>query len=590
MESTRKELQWSTFQAWVGRNKGMILEAHPQDADDNQDMGRRAQGLKARPWLMRPGPYVYDQSGWALGPLVGLPALAFEENLASSSPTSEDYWGLCLSFTLSDAEEAACDFDIAEIVQATFYAMGQAGALKLTLTGPCGLLSIDKHALLEAQLRQQVRPGRGVGPHFLMAETLNFSACRGPGAQWGVGGVASILWAMFAVLTTSLRVTNPWRPAHAPLLGLGDSFPDDYRSLFPYFDLKMAKTSTQDFRIPTLTQAIFYAMVLNDVVALRVTCVIIADALTSVLECLNLGVFESWLEMNEEALRRAHSQRLAHLGADLKQVGGQEENSGSSDAPPSSSHANIEEDIVHPWEIDVVVNCMYDFQECRMARIRLAGQLGSPKELLAEGTSEGNPRSSSGSHTSSIQVESASARSSSKGKTNGPGRAALKRGRAHEEPVQEDVAEEVVGEGINFPRASTSSDIQDGPSTNFPNLKVMASLKRPTLEEKYLLPAGYKFIIPEVDATVNKPPPKCIAIYRVAFSYDRYSHWNNRKPIWNSFREPTKAEKKAFCYVNFYDREDDFPRPIPSFMARVIEAEKGPERKRSRSGDRETMN
>jgi len=47
----------------------------------------------------------------------------------------------------------------------------------------------------------------------------------------------------------------------------------------------------------------------------------------------------------------------------------------------------------------------------------------------------------------------------------------------------------------------------------------VASLKRLALEEKYLLPAGYKFIIPKADATVNKPPPKCIAIYWGTFSY-----------------------------------------------------------------------
>ncbi|KAJ8429188.1 hypothetical protein Cgig2_028761 [Carnegiea gigantea] len=34
-----------------------------------------------------------------------------------------------------------------------------------------------------------------------------------------------------------------------------------------------------------------------------------------------------------------------------------------------------------------------------------------------------------------------------------------------------------------------------------------ASLKRPALEEKYLLPTGYKVVLLEADGTVNKPPP-----------------------------------------------------------------------------------
>jgi len=49
---------------------------------------------------------------------------------------------------------------------------------------------------------------------------------------------------------------------------------------------------------------------------------------------------------------------------------------------------------------------------------------------------------------------------------------------------------------------------------------VMATLNRPALEEKYLLPTRYKFKIPDTDATINKPPFKCITIYRAIFSYN----------------------------------------------------------------------
>ncbi|KAJ8432990.1 hypothetical protein Cgig2_029440 [Carnegiea gigantea] len=87
-----------------------------------------------------------------------------------------------------------------------------------------------------------------------------------------------------------------------------------YRGLCPYFDLDVAETSTRDCHIPELTQAVFYAMVLNDAVALGVSCVFVTDILRWVLECLNWGVLESWLKTNGEALHRAHSQRLAHPG------------------------------------------------------------------------------------------------------------------------------------------------------------------------------------------------------------------------------------------------------------------------------------
>ncbi|KAJ8428578.1 hypothetical protein Cgig2_031372 [Carnegiea gigantea] len=138
--------------------------------------------------------------------------------------------------------------------------------------------------------------------------------------------------------------------------------PKDYHSLHPYFDLDMAEVFAFDFHIPELTQAVFYAMVLNDVVVLGVSCVIMADTLTSVMECLN------WVFLN--------------------------------------------------------------------------------------------------------------------------------------------------------PGAPTCSDIQDRPRTHFPNPKVVASLKGPALEKKYLLLAGYRFVLLEADAMVNKPPSKCIVMYQVASSCD----------------------------------------------------------------------
>lgn len=66
---------------------------------------------------------------------------------------------------------------------------------------------------------------------------------------------------------------------------------------------------------------------------------------------------------------------------------------------------------------------------------------------------------------------------------------------------------EVVADGMVFPGALTCLDPQDGLSTHFPNPKFVPSLKRTTLEEKYLLPAGYSFVIPEADAIVNRSPP-----------------------------------------------------------------------------------
>jgi len=40
----------------------------------------------------------------------------------------------------------------------------------------------------------------------------------------------------------------------------------------------------------------------------------------------------------------------------------------------------------------------------------------------------------------------------------------------------------------------------------------------------------------------------------------------------------------------FYIREDDRPRPIPRFMTQAIESVKGPEKRKSKSSDKESLN
>ncbi|KAJ8429797.1 hypothetical protein Cgig2_015629 [Carnegiea gigantea] len=77
----------------------------------------------------------------------------------------------------------------------------------------------------------------------------------------------------------------------------------------------------------------------------------------------------------------------------------------------------------------------------------------------------------------------------------------------------------IVAEGPKFPRAPAHSDPQDGSGSHFPNPKVVPTLKRTTLEKKYLLPVGYTFMIPEPDATVNEPPAKCIVVYCATLNY-----------------------------------------------------------------------
>ena len=47
---------------------------------------------------------------------------------------------------------------------------------------------------------------------------------------------------------------------------------------------------------------------------------------------------------------------------------------------------------------------------------------------------------------------------------------------------------------------------------------------------------------------------------------------------------------RAARYLHHYIWEDDRPRPLPKFMAQVIESVRGLEKKRSKCSDREPLN
>ncbi|KAJ8426089.1 hypothetical protein Cgig2_006570 [Carnegiea gigantea] len=94
---------------------------------------------------------------------------------------------------------------------------------------------------------------------------------------------------------------------------------------------------------------------------------------------------------------------------------------------------------------------LIDGREQSMTKTKTTARLRSTDEFLAEGTSEGNPCSSSGSHRSS-EISSfilPSTSSSSKWETSSSGRAVLKkRGRTLEKVVHEVVAEGIVFLGL----------------------------------------------------------------------------------------------------------------------------------------------
>ena len=191
----------------------------------------------------------------------------------------------------------------------------------------------------------------------------------------------------------------------------------------------------------------------------------------------------------------------------------------SRDYSSTPSILSIEEEVVYPWEIDVAIFRMADVQERRLARTKIIVRLKTPDQLMAEGYSEGNSHSASDSRRLNVEVGTTSTTTSARGEENSSSCSCSsvstsKRGHAQKKSIQKVIVKVTV-----FPGAPEHSDPQDAPSTHFPNPRVLLILKRPTLEEKYLLFLRYKFIIPDGDATVNKPPSKCIVIFRAAFSH-----------------------------------------------------------------------
>jgi len=78
--------------------------------------------------------------------------------------------------------------------------------------------------------------------------------------------------------------------------------PDNYHNLRPYFDLDMAKEFARDFRIPEMTQAILYAMVVNDALELGVVNRELAKHLKRSIKGLWWYMCEAWLQLDKHAL------------------------------------------------------------------------------------------------------------------------------------------------------------------------------------------------------------------------------------------------------------------------------------------------
>ncbi|KAJ8434800.1 hypothetical protein Cgig2_033750 [Carnegiea gigantea] len=130
-----------------------------------------------------------------------------------------------------------------------------------------------------------------------------------------------------------VRETFRW-PLRETLAQRLRPLPEDHLILCPSFDLGMATRYAQDCNILEMVQAIFYAMVMNEVAERGITYRISAGCLMCALQLLHWDPFEFWFENVECRLRGARASRLVNPPTDLTSSNGSVEASGLSDTPP----------------------------------------------------------------------------------------------------------------------------------------------------------------------------------------------------------------------------------------------------------------
>ncbi|KAJ8449210.1 hypothetical protein Cgig2_021674 [Carnegiea gigantea] len=196
--------------------------------------------------------------------------------IRSPRPLPDDYQDLCLRFTLSDAERALPDFELPEMIQATFYTLLLNDAIKLAIVS--GFLAIDLKLTLEG------------------LRWTSFEA-------W-LSRTSRDLWEVTEIAAEYVRDTCRWHlretSAQCP-----NPLPTDHHNLCLGFDHGVATQYAQDSNIPKMVQAIFYAIVVNDIVELGLMHRLIAECMMWVMQQLNWAPIEFWPENIDRRLRRA---------------------------------------------------------------------------------------------------------------------------------------------------------------------------------------------------------------------------------------------------------------------------------------------
>ncbi|KAJ8419706.1 hypothetical protein Cgig2_012093 [Carnegiea gigantea] len=190
-------------------------------------------------------------------------------------------------------------------------------------------MCVNRRDLLEAQLHQRSSP-RGVrGPVNGREESLGSTDPPPPSKkkendpffklhQYRAGG-------------ENVRDTFCWPLRESSALWPNPLL-EDYHGLYPGFNLGVATQHAHNSNIPEMVQAIFYAMVLNDVVDLGLVSRLSMDCIIWVLQKLDWAPIESSLGDIDYRLRRAQASQLANPHADPAPSGDLVVDSGLSNA------------------------------------------------------------------------------------------------------------------------------------------------------------------------------------------------------------------------------------------------------------------
>ncbi|KAJ8438046.1 hypothetical protein Cgig2_014175 [Carnegiea gigantea] len=235
LKSVLTKLRWNTFKSWVWLYGDCIFEAWFRmraAPEEGSGAGQQGKGSEEEPkgegstteGAASPS---NDEKHW-------------RRALCLPHPLPEDFHTLCPRFSLPEAEGAAADFELSEMVQATFYAMLLNEAVELGVV------------------------------HSFMAKGLK-------------AALVGLRWSSFE---------DPMDPGPRPL-------PSDDHGLCPRFDLAVARRYAHDSHIPEMVPVIFYAMVIDDAAELGLSCRLTMDVVMWAMRKLDWGPVEAWLGDND---------------------------------------------------------------------------------------------------------------------------------------------------------------------------------------------------------------------------------------------------------------------------------------------------